>query len=308
MYASPPSQSAKAMGKVNVLCCPRGGGRIGPTRSAAGRGGGGRGNHSRRGRSSGRHVKELLQQSRFYRKGRYRIADSTVFRIEDLELGTTLHVLAQGRPDLMHGRAFSLCLLDEPASWSAGSSAEVHAALRTSIGKIPHAKMISLGTAPRDSATWYGRLLESGGKGVHVYKADEEADPWDEAEWKAANPSWAFMPPLRKAIREEAEEVKIRPDLMPAFRAFRLNQGTDPTDTHRLVSQEEWRAIEEEGRGIEGRYVLALDWAGGYSHGRGSRGRPHWTPRRAVCIPRRQEPGGARTAAWRRRRVRRDGA
>ena len=69
-----------------------------------------------------------------------------------------------------------------------------NAALSTSLGKLPGARLIVLGTQPAADAigaTWFARLLrgEQAGCYSQIHAAEKDANPWAVKAWKQANPS-----------------------------------------------------------------------------------------------------------------------
>ena len=185
----------------------------------------------------------------------WRVTDSLNWSlIEHRPSGARLRVMSSD-PRRAHGLAPALCIADEPAQWSVGDGERMFAALVTSMGKIPGARLIALGTKPSNGAHWFNRLLTTDAPGVvsHVYSAPMDCKIDDEKAWEAANPSLSIMPTLWDAIRLEAAQAAQNPAMLPAFRALRLNQGVDDADTvQRLVEREDWMRcciLEAEARG-----------------------------------------------------------
>ena len=73
-----------------------------------------------------------------------------------------------------------------------------------------------------------------------------------------ANPSLRLMPALEARIRKEVELARRDTAELAAFRAFRLNQGTDEVERQALLDAAVWRRIEGE---VEraGRPIWGLD-------------------------------------------------
>ena len=179
--------------------------------------------------------------------------------------GAKLRLLSSD-PKRAHGIAPALIIADEPAQWTTGTGERMYSALVTSLGKIPGARLIALGTRPAETSHWFQRLLDSDGEDGIVsasYHADPDCDLGDAAAWAAANPSLPAMPELERTIAAEAAAAEANPALRAAFRALRLNCGTPDTD-HRecLVEVEQWRAGCQLDGAAAGGYVLGLDVGG----------------------------------------------
>ena len=101
-------------------------------------------------------------------------------------------------PKRAHGLAPTLILADEPAQWEANRADKMIAALRTSMGKIPNARLIALGTQPDNPDNWFARMLRTDGAAdyVQVHEAPENAPPFRKTTWLKANPSLRGMPAL----------------------------------------------------------------------------------------------------------------
>ena len=165
-------------------------------------------------------------------------------------------------PKRAHGLAPSLILADEPAQWLSSTSDKMIAALRTSMGKIPNARLIALGTQPDNPDNWFARMLHTQGAAdyVQIHEAPEHSPPFQKTTWRKANPSLDGMPELEKTIRKEAK--RARRDAMEAasFRALRLNQPVSDTIENLLIEASTWRRIESpEPHGIAGGYILGVD-------------------------------------------------
>ena len=165
-------------------------------------------------------------------------------------------------PKRAHGLAPTLILADEPAQWEAGKADKMIAALRTSMGKIPNARLIALGTQPDNLDNWFSRMLHTSGAAdyVQIHEAPENAPPFRKTTWKRANPSLPHMPALEAAIRKEA--ARARRDVMElaSFKALRLNQPVSDVLESLLIEASTWRGIEaSQALQISTRYILGLD-------------------------------------------------
>ena len=172
---------------------------------------------------------------------RWRVLDSEQSAlIEDRRTGATLEA-REATPGSLHGPAPVLIIGDEPAQWKATQSDRMFSALRTSLGKVSGSRALFIGTRAADSGHWFSRLLARSGV---TYAADPDADPFDEVQWHAANPSLAFMPELLATYREEAEDAQADPSLLPGFKALRLNLGGADVEVSMLIEAEAWERCE----------------------------------------------------------------
>ena len=99
-----------------------------------------------------RHLMHFLRPEMEAHKRDWRKVDSSnTMLIEHKPSGARLQVLGH-RPESMHGLAPRLLLLDELAQWKHTQVEASLAALTTSMGKIPDAKLIAIGTRPARTA------------------------------------------------------------------------------------------------------------------------------------------------------------
>ena len=172
---------------------------------------------------------------------RWRVLDSEQSAtVEDRRTGAILEA-REATPGSLHGPAPVLIIGDEPAQWKATQSDRMFSALRTSLGKVPGSRALFIGTRPANGDHWFAKLLQRSGT---TYAADPDGDPFDEAQWHAANPSLAFMPELLETYREEAEGAKDDPSLAPGFGALRLNMGSVDHEVSVLIEAEAWARCE----------------------------------------------------------------
>ena len=192
---------------------------------------------------------------------RWRVLDSEQSAtVEDRATGAVLEA-REATPGSLHGPAPVLIIGDEPSQWKATQSDRMFSALRTSLGKIPNSRALFIGTRPADGDHWFAKLLQRSGT---TYKADPDGDPFDEAQWHAANPSLAFMPELLETYREEAADAADDPSLLPGFRALRLNLGGADVEVAVLIEAEAWQRCEVDLLPqAAGPCVLAFDLSGG---------------------------------------------
>ena len=104
-----------------------------------------------------------------------------------------------------------MILCDEPASWLHTQVEKIVAAILTSLGKHDNSRVVFLGTRPGQESHFFQKMLDGGAAFSACYSAPKEL--WENKPFllstiKAANPSLAHMPDLKKAIRADAERAK----------------------------------------------------------------------------------------------------
>ena len=206
-----------------------------------------------------RHVKQFLRPTLERDPRRWRVQDSANrAEIRNVETGALLRVLGSD-PRRLHGSAPKLLLLDEIAQWPHGQLNEMLAALTTSRGKIPDSRALWIGTRPSSPDHPFSRALEGVGMAyVQSHGPEADDDPFVESTWRAANPSWRFMPDLRATIKQEAEAAAIDASALAQFRAYRLNLGVPDTIEAVLLEASTWESIEGEAA-MRGQYALGVD-------------------------------------------------
>ena len=132
------------------------------------------------------------------------------------------------------------------------------AALATSMGKIRGSRLIALGTRPASEDHWFAKLLDGGAEYAQSHHAGEDDPPFQVRTWRKANPSLPAMPDLEKRIRKEAGDARRDDSMMAAFRALRLNMGTDDVAVSVLLGADTWKRITGEAP-RDGRPVWGLD-------------------------------------------------
>ena len=188
--------------------------------------------------------------------------------------GTKLRILSSSGKRAMGLANFSTIIGDEPGSWEARGGALMWDALRTSLGKRPGQRLFLIGTqAPAAPDSWWFELLDTGsGPGTHVevLSAPEDA-PWDA--WgtiRRCNPLLNVNASLRKTVLRERDDARRNQTLVPAFRAYRLNQRVD-VSREVLVEAVAWKRVEA--RSVpprEGRPIVGVDlgsersWSGAW--------------------------------------------
>ena len=197
---------------------------------------------------------------------RYDLSDRATWRRQDSANRATLEYRATGarvrclgaNPATMHGIRPVLVLCDEPAQWEPASRDRAIAALRTSLGKVPEAKLIALGTRPAESGHWFARLLRSAPY-AQTHAAPADAPPFQRRTIRRANPSYDHLPSLQRQLATEAADARRDPDALASWRALRLNQGTHDVSRSVLVDADTWAGLEAPGGEPRGGYVLGLD-------------------------------------------------
>ena len=204
---------------------------------------------------------------RYHRQGG--VHNRKMWRLQDSANRATLEFRASGRgvrclgsdPANAHGLRPALALLDEPAQWAPATRDRFFAAIRTGLGKVPGSKLIALGTRAADEGHFFSRLLDTAPY-AQVHAAPLAAPPFQRRTMRRANPSYDHLPSLRAQLAEEVVDARRDPDALAAWRALRLNQGTDDVSRSVLLDADAWRRAEQlDGPDGEARgdYVLGLD-------------------------------------------------
>lgn len=192
----------------------------------------------------------------------WRVADNNNdSQISNKAANVRLRVLGSD-PKRAHGLAPSLLILDEPAQWTTNQTERMFAALRTSLGKIPGARLLIIGTRSDHSDHFFSRILRDSAAS-RTYAADKEDDPQSPETWKKANPSMSHFPTLRDAIAREASDAEKDPQLLHSFRALRLNLGVSDTREAYVMEPETWERCEVAALPKRaGGYALGVDLGG----------------------------------------------
>ena len=172
-------------------------------------------------------------------------------------------------PNAIHGARPKIICIDEPAQHERGTRDRTYSALRTSLGKVPGSRLLSIGTRSSDPEHWFSRLLDDPGpdQTSHVYAVPVDADASDKwhlvGTWQLANPSIEKLRSLKRVLKEEAVEAARDSSALQRFRALRLNQGVDDTTRQQLISGDDWKACEVETLPpAEGPSVWGIDLGG----------------------------------------------
>ena len=190
------------------------------------------------------------------------------FKIEDSSNRCSLKHLGSGamikcigsNPANAHG--LQPAFQDEPAQEPPSTSDRMRAAMTTSMGKIPNAKILSAGTQPADSDHWFSKLLKTRDRNTYrkLYAARPNDDPFSVKTIRRANPDIDQNPDLLATIKAEARAARDDPMKLAAYRAYRLNLGTADTVTEHLIDLDRYRDREAEPP-AEGPFALGLDLA-----------------------------------------------
>ena len=180
-------------------------------------------------------------------KRKFKSYDSTTrLSLESKEHKTELRVIGSD-PNRAHGLAPSLLIADEPAQWKKQSGEQLWAALRTSMGKIPGSRIVTLGTKAADPTHFFNRQLLNPLANVIEYVPDPKAveeRPLDYDTIRAANPSFDHLPTLRQEIEDERLEAESDPNSLATFKALRLNGGVSEVRIPTLLEAQDWGRIE----------------------------------------------------------------
>ncbi len=205
-----------------------------------------------------RHVQRFLAEAIASKK--YRSLDTVnASRLTHRKIGAMLQVKGSD-PRRLHGAAPSLIICDEMAQWPPNRVDEMLAALRTAMGKIPHSRMMMIGTRPGDEQHPFSVALRDADY-TQVHAARPEDPPFWRTTWARANPSLGILPDLEAAIRREAKAARRDPSLLASFRALRLNLGVSDTVVMTLLDAGLWTEIEGNAP-PKGRPIWGVDLGG----------------------------------------------
>lgn len=175
------------------------------------------------------------------------------------ETRTTLRILSS-EPRMAHGLRANYIFADEPAQWqdSFDRGERMWAALRTSLGKIPGAKIVVLGTRPARADHFFEKLLHS--ESPRVASVCYSAEAIDD--WRKANPLAEHVNILNDVIADEYDDIKSSGDER-TFLALRCNAGiSDVIDGGPVVDIRDWEALETGDGSPYGSYVMGIDMGG----------------------------------------------
>lgn len=208
------------------------------------------------GRDSKAMIRGLLGADWFAATGRagwLRVRDNAqTFELEDAATGSRL-VARGAREDLLHGAKVALVVFDE-LGVGRGDAEQRFRTLTGALGKIEGARVLGLGTRPREEEHWYERLLSGGsargafpaeGRYVQVHAAAAKANIWHRRTWWRCNPLAACSEVLAAEIAGAAAEARDDPSAEADFRYAKLNQGFEAgvEDSNLLIGAARWRPV-----------------------------------------------------------------
>ena len=176
-------------------------------------------------------------------------------------------------PKKAHGLAPTLVIADEPAQWESGGDMH-YAALRTSLGKQPNARMLLIGTRPRSPLHFFSRLLSNPPPGTAsiVYAATpkdvEDGGAYKIATIKKANPSYNHLEALRVELKQFRDGARRLGGIRRAqYLALYLNMGTSESDAAEdVIETEAWEAVTKARQPDRaGPVAIGVDLGGGNS-------------------------------------------
>jgi len=141
-----------------------------------------------------------------------------------------------------HGLNPTFCIYDELAQ---AKDRELYDTLNTAFGARDEPLFAVISTQSRDPEHILSELIDRGLRGgdptivCHLYAVPDEADPWDEANWKLANPAIGDFLTL-DAVRKLAKQAQDSPSFEPSFRNLTLNQRVNMTPC--LIAAKDWKA------------------------------------------------------------------
>ena len=188
------------------------------------------------------------------------LVTSTGNRAEATHKPTGVKFKARGSdPRRAHGLAPTLVLLDEPAQWPANTSAQMLAAVTTSLGKIEGARICALGTRPADKEHWFQKWLDGAADHAAQYAAADDDPVFAKKTQRKANPSLNYNPLLSVSIAAAAERAKLDTSALQSYKALQLNLGTSDTIRQMILDPEVWTGCESETAMREGPCVWGVD-------------------------------------------------
>lgn len=170
--------------------------------------------------------------------------------IEDAETGSVYMALSADAKKA-HGLSPSFVVGDEAAQWA---GRDMYDNLITGTGARAEPLVVIISTKSHDPNHFYSELVRYGGQvrdgeiedptfHATIYAAPEDADPWDEAVWRACNPALGDFRSLDE-MRASAAQAKRTPSREPAFRLLYLNQPIDAAK--HFLAASDWKACAAE--------------------------------------------------------------
>ena len=198
-------------------------------------------------------------------KEQWSIWDSNRLRIRNKETGAELIVLSFN-PGASHGiMGATLILADEVAQWPKSKIDSMWTALEGTLGKSPGCRLIALGTRPSSKDNPFCKLLDGQADFSVEYRSKASKQWWRDSAVRMANPSIDHFPSLKAAIDRHSRMARRDENQLASFRAYRLNQGTEESETRNAVLSARAFSKMESERVEIGEYVLGLDLSGGHA-------------------------------------------
>ena len=157
-------------------------------------------------------------------------------------LGTLYRALSAEAPTA-YGLSPALVLHDELGQVR-GPRSELYEALETAAGAQEAPLSIIMSTQAPTDGDLLSILIDDAKAGhdprtkLILYESPKDADPWDEATWRLANPHYDAM--NKDEVRRQAEEARRMPAREAAFRNLILNQRVEASNP--FVSASVWDA------------------------------------------------------------------
>ncbi len=207
-----------------------------------------------------KHLHDFVQPTLDKHGRRFRVSNSlNTASIEDRDTGASVRVMGN-KPKSLHGLQPRLIISGEIAQWELGLIDASLSALETSMGKIPDARMLTLGTRASSPEHPFERMLNGGADYSQIHAAQPDDDIFKVRTWHKANPSMRYMPDLRLAIERDASKARDDASMIPRFESLRLNKGVSDVVEALLISAGAWRSIEAaQPPDVKSNYILGID-------------------------------------------------
>lgn len=175
---------------------------------------------------------------------------------------TTMLRVMSSNPNALHGAAPSLIIADEIAQWPHNKAPRMLSALRTGLGKIEGARMLTLGTrADRSDSPWEQAIRIA--DVAHIYAAGQGDPIFQKRTWQKANPTLRAegFDQLLQVYYADAKRAKQDPDMLQSFKALRLNQGVSEIRESFVLDIDAYERciVPKRDHFITDPYVLGLD-------------------------------------------------
>ena len=161
--------------------------------------------------------------------------------------GTGIRVISSsGKRAMGLGARNRLLLFDEPASTEERAGSLQIQALEGSLGKLPGARLLIIGTrSPAPADNWWPKMVAAGsrpGRYVQLMAAADD-DPWDAyATLRKANPVVGVSAHLRARLLRERDEARTDEAKRHAYELWRLNRHGAAADDM-LLTVADWQRV-----------------------------------------------------------------